>query len=69
MSVNFDVAAMPRSDTGKGASRRLRRQGLVPAIVYGGHQDPVMISLATMRCCAIWSTSPSLAVFAEPQGR
>ncbi|HYN76485.1 MAG TPA: 50S ribosomal protein L25/general stress protein Ctc [Lamprocystis sp. (in: g-proteobacteria)] len=45
MSVNFDVAAVPRSDTGKGASRRLRRQGLVPAIVYGGHQDPEMVSL------------------------
>ena len=45
MSVNFDVAAVPRSDTGKGASRRLRRQGLVPAIVYGGHQDPLMVSL------------------------
>jgi large subunit ribosomal protein L25 len=45
MSVSFDVVAEPRSDTGKGASRRLRRQGLVPAIVYGGHQDPQMISL------------------------
>lgn len=46
MSVNFDVAAVPRSDTGKGASRRLRRTGLVPAIVYGAHQDPQMIALA-----------------------
>jgi large subunit ribosomal protein L25 len=45
MSVNFDVLAEPRSDTGKGASRRLRRQGLIPAIVYGGHQEPQMISL------------------------
>ncbi|WP_295451531.1 50S ribosomal protein L25/general stress protein Ctc [uncultured Thiodictyon sp.] len=45
MSVNFDVFAESRSDTGKGASRRLRRQGLIPAIVYGGHQEPVMISL------------------------
>jgi large subunit ribosomal protein L25 len=45
MSVNFDVFAQPRSDTGKGASRRLRRQGLIPAIVYGGHQEPVMIAL------------------------
>ncbi len=45
MSVSFDVLAESRSDTGKGASRRLRRQGLVPAIVYGGHQEPEMISL------------------------
>jgi large subunit ribosomal protein L25 len=45
MSVSFDVLAEPRSDTGKGASRRLRRQGLVPAIIYGGHREPEMISL------------------------
>jgi large subunit ribosomal protein L25 len=45
MSVSFDVNAKPRQDGGKGASRRLRRQGLVPAIVYGGHREPEMISL------------------------
>lgn len=46
MSLSFDVNAQPRQDAGKGASRRLRRQGLVPAIVYGGRRDPEMISLA-----------------------
>jgi large subunit ribosomal protein L25 len=45
MSVSFDLDAQPRSDAGKGASRRLRREGLVPGIVYGGHQEPEMISL------------------------
>ena len=45
MSVSFDVVAESRSDTGKGASRRLRRRGLVPAIVYGGHKEPEMIAL------------------------
>ena len=35
-----------RSDSGKGASRRLRRQGLVPAIVYGGDREPAKISIA-----------------------
>jgi len=45
MSVIFDVNAQPRHDAGKGASRRLRRQGLVPAVVYGGRREPEMISL------------------------
>jgi large subunit ribosomal protein L25 len=45
MSENFEVPAQIRSDTGKGASRRLRRRGLVPGIVYGAHKDPVMISI------------------------
>jgi large subunit ribosomal protein L25 len=45
MSANFEVIAQSRSDTGKGASRRLRRSGLLPGIVYGAHQEPAMISL------------------------
>jgi large subunit ribosomal protein L25 len=45
MSETFEVVARQRTDGGKGASRRLRREGLVPGIVYGGHQDPEMISV------------------------
>lgn len=45
MSETIAVAATMREDTGKGASRRLRRQGLVPGILYGGHEDPQMINV------------------------
>jgi len=45
MSNNITLNAEPRSDSGKGASRRLRHQGLVPAIVYGGKFDPVQVSV------------------------
>ena len=45
MSDTITLNAAPRSDSGKGASRRLRHQGLVPAIVYGGKFDPVQISI------------------------
>ena len=47
MSVeNFVVDAEPRTDEGKGASRRLRRTGQIPAVVYGGNKDAQSISLA-----------------------
>ena len=46
MSDHITLNAEPRSDSGKGASRRLRNQGLVPAILYGGKFDPVKISIA-----------------------
>ncbi|MGH2844030.1 MAG: 50S ribosomal protein L25/general stress protein Ctc [Solirubrobacteraceae bacterium] len=36
MPSTFQVGADPRHDQGKGASRRLRRAGKVPAILYGG---------------------------------
>jgi len=45
MSVEFELQAEPRPDVGKGASRRLRRQGLLPAILYGGGQQPEALSL------------------------
>jgi large subunit ribosomal protein L25 len=39
MRENFVVNAEPRALQGKGASRRLRREGKVPAVLYGG-KDP-----------------------------
>jgi large subunit ribosomal protein L25 len=35
MAAKFDLVAEFREDEGKGASRRLRREGKVPAIIYG----------------------------------
>lgn len=47
MSVEtFEITATSRSDAGKGASRRLRHQGQVPGIVYGGDQSPQPINLS-----------------------
>ena len=46
MSTDFTLHAKGREDTGKGASRRLRRlAGEIPAIVYGGKKDSAKISL------------------------
>jgi len=41
----FELEAESRSDMGKGASRRLRRDGKVPAIMYGAEVDPQSITL------------------------
>jgi large subunit ribosomal protein L25 len=39
------IAAEPRTEFGKGASRRTRRAGKVPAVLYGHGTDPQHISL------------------------
>ncbi|MCH8248276.1 MAG: 50S ribosomal protein L25/general stress protein Ctc [Proteobacteria bacterium] len=44
MSDEFDLIAELREDRGKGASRRLRRQGKVPAIIYGAGRPPRALS-------------------------
>ncbi len=46
MKTSFELVADPRDGLqGKGASRRLRRSGKVPAILYGGHNEPRQILL------------------------
>lgn len=45
MSVKFELNAELRSEKGTGASRRLRRAGKVPAILYGAGKDPVSLSI------------------------
>jgi large subunit ribosomal protein L25 len=40
MKTSFELNAEFRDDQGKGASRRLRRAGKTPAILYGGNREP-----------------------------
>ena len=40
------IAAQPRERAGKGAARAARREGLVPAVIYGAKKDPALISLS-----------------------
>ena len=39
------VIAYPRTEKGSGASRRLRKSGMAPGIVYGGNSAPMNIKL------------------------
>jgi len=40
------IHAEVREDVGKGASRRLRHQGKIPAVIYGGKKDPATLTIA-----------------------
>ncbi len=45
MAQKFTLAAEPRAGAGTGASRRRRRTGQVPGLLYGGGQPPTAILL------------------------
>src|SRR5258708_6958658 len=45
MKTSFELVAEFRETQGKGASRRLRHEGKVPAILYGGHADARALTL------------------------
>ena len=43
--ANVEINATVREVNGKGASRRLRKTGLVPGILYGGVEEAKVIEL------------------------
>lgn len=43
--MSFELQAQQREGIGRSGSRRLRREGRVPAVVYGGGREPTSISL------------------------
>ena len=46
MAENKVLKAQARNGVGKGADREARRQGLVPAVIYGDKKPPVTVSVA-----------------------
>lgn len=45
MSEQVNLNAVGRESEGKSSSRQLRREGSIPAVIYGGDKDPVRISI------------------------
>ena len=45
MGANYELSATVREKVGKGAARSVRRQGMTPAVIYGGNKPPIAISL------------------------
>ena len=43
--MSYEIQAAIREQQGTGASRRLRREGQIPAILYGEDQKPISISV------------------------
>lgn len=74
MKTAFELVADPRDGVqGKGASRRLRRSGKVPAILYGGRSEPRPLTLDHQNLLTLlvnerfFSTILSLSVNGEKQ--
>jgi large subunit ribosomal protein L25 len=49
MKTSFELTAEFRNAEGKGASRRLRKLGKVPAVLYGGHTEAANLTLDHQR--------------------
>ncbi len=64
-----------RDETGKGISRRLRREGMIPAVVYGKSVEPSIVSVnvkdlkAAIRTAAGWNTLLTLTGAPAVEGK
>src|SRR5208337_334360 len=73
MKTSFELVAEFRDTQGKGASRRLRRDGKVPAILYGGHLEARALTLSHQKLAImlenerVYSTILNLRVGEETQ--
>jgi large subunit ribosomal protein L25 len=73
MKTSFELTAEFRETQGKGASRRLRHEGKVPAILYGGHSDARALTLSHQKLAVMlenerfYSTILSLKVGDQAQ--
>jgi len=45
MSENFELKAQVRERVGKGAARALRREEMIPAVIYGDKKPPIPIAI------------------------
>jgi large subunit ribosomal protein L25 len=46
MANQIKLTAQPRSQAGRNAVKHIKRQGLVPAVVYGGKQEPLSLQVS-----------------------
>ncbi len=57
MRKEITVTAEVRPSRGKNAARRTRREGSIPAVVYGAYQDPIAVSVSPKDILAIVHSS------------
>ena len=43
--LRFEMEALVRDKTGKGVARKLRAQGMIPAIIYGQASEPIPLAV------------------------
>ncbi len=66
--ADVKIAAEPRAEFGKGASRRIRAVGKVPAVIYGHGAEPVHVTLPGHELMMALKT-PNVLITLDVEGR
>jgi len=65
MATHATLSAAPRSNTGKGAARALRRAGKIPAIIYGHHRAPEALEVDAVQAGRLLQAIGSAAALVD----
>jgi len=55
MADILSLTVEPRAKAGKGSARAARREGKIPAVIYGAKKDPVMVTIRRNELVAIYN--------------
>ena len=59
MGTSYELTATVREKVGKGAASAVRREGQIPAVIYGGNKPPVAIHLSDRDCSSRFTPAAS----------
>lgn len=62
-NIQLDLEVQPRTTFGKNSNRRLRADGQIPAVVYGGERDPAPIQLSARTLGDLMRNAGDNAIF------
>ena len=65
MATPATLSAEPRSVTGKGAARELRRRGRIPAVIYGHHREPQALDVDAITATRLLQSIGSAATLVD----
>ena len=65
MATQATLSAEPRSVTGKGAARELRRRGRIPAVIYGHHREPQALDVDAISATRLLQAIGSAATLVD----
>ena len=66
--ADVNLSASIRSEFGKGAARRLRRQEKIPAVIYGHGEDPIHVALPSYDMMMALKT-PNVLIHLDVEGK
>ena len=67
MTKKNALIAAKRERAGKGVARSLRREGRIPAVIYGDKKEPVKISMSLNECMIEYRRGPMFTTLYDIQ--